>query len=433
MGIATNLYREWQCRFMTASNNRIDIANLIAPCYYDLHRDIKEHRHTFINLPGGRGSAKSSFVALEIVLGIMRSKTGFENAIVLRLVGATLRESVFSQIQWAIDALGVSHLWKSRLSPLSMEYIPTGQTIVYRGLDDASKLKSIKPKKGYFSFIWFEEFSEIPGELLLRSVQQSVMRGGADFTVFRSFNPPISKNNWANIYIQKPDVKAITLLTNYKMIPPEWLGESFIYEAERLKEINPQAYLNEYMGEAVGDGGEVFPNLETREITDEEIKHLLYIFQGLDFGFAVDPACFLRVAYDHKHETIYILDEIYKRHLSNEELANEIIAREYYRVPIVCDSAEPKSISDLRTLGLDAKPCYKRAGCVNYRIKWLQHHKIVVDPKRTPNAHRELTNYSYPVDKNGNLESRLLDEDNHSIDALAYSLNKIIYSREITA
>lgn len=429
MGIATNLYREWQCRFMTASNNRIDIANLIAPCYYDLHRDIKEHRHTFINLPGGRGSAKSSFVALEIVLGIMRSKTGLENAIVLRLVGATLRESVFSQIQWAIDNLGVTHLWESKVSPLQFVYKPTGQTIIFRGLDCASKLKSIKPKKGYFSFIWFEEFAELDSELLLRSVQQSVMRGGQDFTVFRSFNPPISRNNWANMYIQKPDPKSITLLTNYTMVPEEWLGESFIYEAERLKEINPQAYLNEYMGEAVGDGSTVFPSLEVRTITEEEEKNLVYIFQGLDFGFAVDPACFLRVAFDRKTDTIFVLDEIYEKGLSNAELARRIIEKGYNEYEVICDSAEPKSISDLRDCGIYAKACHKYPGCVQYRIKWLQRHKIVVDPKRTPNACRELTMYSYPVDKNGNLESRLPDKDNHAIDGLSYSLNSLIYSR----
>ena len=187
------------------------------------------------------------------------------------------------------------------------------------------------------------------------------------------------------------------------------------------------------MGEAVGDGGEVFPNLEIREITDEEIKHLLYIYQGLDFGFAVDPACFLRVAYDHKHDTIYLLDEIYQRHMSNEDIASEIKRRQYNTLRVICDSAEPKSINDLRNMMIDAKACYKSPGCVNYRVKWLQHHKIVIDPQRTPNAHREFTLYSYPVDKNGNLESRLLDEDNHSIDALAYALDRLIYSRGYTA
>lgn len=222
---------------MTAYSDIKDIKNLIAPCYYDLHRDIREHRYTFYNLPGGRGSGKSSFASLEIVLGIMRDRSGETNAIVFRLVAGTLRESVYTQIQWAIDALGVSHLWTSKVSPMQFEYI-NGAQIIFRGLDDALKLKSIKPKKGNFTYVWFEEFSELPGELLLRSVQQSVMRGRDDFTVFRSFNPPISCNNWANQYIKIPDDRSITLHTDYTQMPPEWLGESFILEAERLKEIN---------------------------------------------------------------------------------------------------------------------------------------------------------------------------------------------------
>ncbi len=411
----------------------IDIKDLIAPVYYPLHADIRQGKHTFYNLPGGRGSAKSSFVALEIVLGIMRSKTGLENAIVLRLVGATLRESVFSQIQWAIDALGVSHLWKSRVSPLSMEFIPTGQIIAYRGLDDASKLKSIKPKKGYFSFIWFEEFAEIPGEMLLRSVQQSVLRGGNDFVVFRSFNPPISKSNWANAFIEVPDPRSITLHTDYTMIPPEWLGEEFILEAERLKEANPKAYEHEYKGVAVGQGSEVFPDIEVREITDEEIKKLQYKYSGVDFGFSTDPASYMHVAYDRKYERVYLLDEIYKRGMSNRQLSEEIKAKQYYERYIVCDCAEPKSISDLKDMGLPAIGCYKAQGCVEYRVKWMQHRTIIIDPKRTPNAHREFTSYSYQVDRNGNVLSQLVDADNHTIDATAYALNQVIFGRGNTA
>lgn len=406
-----------------------DIKDLIAPCYYDLHRDIKNKKHTFYNLPGGRGSCKSSFVSLEIVLGIMRDKTGQSNAIVFRLIAGTLRESVFSQIQWAIDSLGVSHLWKSKVSPMQFEYV-TGAQIIFRGLDDPLKLKSIKPKQGNFTFVWFEEFSEIPGETILRSVQQSVMRGSDKFTVFRSFNPPISKNNWANCYIQIPDNSSITLLTDYTMVPKEWLGETFLIEAERLKEINPVAFEHEYMGVPTGTGGEVFPNVEIREISESEFCICQnYVFNGLDFGFAVDPAAFIRVSYDRKKETIFFLDEIYKRGWSNKRMAEEIINRGYSNDVITCDCAEPKSINDLRNLGVwYARGCYKKPGCVEYRTKWMQHKKIVIDPKRTPNAYREFTNYSYETDKNGVVMSVLPDADNHTIDAAAYALNNLIFS-----
>lgn len=405
----------------------------IAEVYHSLHDDIENRAHTFYNLPGGRGSAKSSFVSLEIVDGIMDDPTGQTNAIVFRYVGATLRESVFSQIAWAIDTLGVNHLWKSGVSPMQFTYIPTGAQILFRGLDDATKLKSIKPRKGTFRFVWFEEFCELPGPNFLRSVQQSVMRGGSGFIVFRSFNPPISQNNWANVYIQEPDPKAITLATDYTMIPPEWLGEAFLYEAERLKEVNPTAYLHEYMGQATGTGGEVFPNLEIRAITDEEICNMQYFYQGVDFGFAVDPACYMRVSYDKKHDTVFFHDEIYKKGCSNAQLAQLIKDKGYHGEYVIADCAEPKSIADLRDNGIAAKMCHKEPGCVEYRVKWLQHRRIVIDPKRTPNAYREFVNYEYETDKDGNFLSRLPDRDNHSIDAVAYALNSLIYKRGVSA
>lgn len=445
--------KERQRQEARALLDSLDVRQHIAPVYLPLHADIEADAYQYYNLPGGRGSCKSSFASLEIVNGVMKDPTGHSNAIVFRLVAGTMRESVFSQIAWAIDTLGVGHLWRATVSPMRYEYIPTGAQIIFRGLDDASKLKSIKPKKGTFRFIWFEEFSELPGPNFTRNVLQSVMRGqGAQFVVFRTFNPPISKNNWANVFIQEPDERAITLLTDYTMIPPEWLGEAFLYEAERLKELNPKAYEHEYLGHPTGTGGEVFPNLEIRTITDEEINNMEYIYQGLDFGFAVDPAAFLRASYDRKHDTVFLLDEIYKRGLSNAQLAREIKERGYHRGKgmgyisptygvmsterkqlITADCAEPKSINDMRNEGLTVMGCHKEPGCVEYRVKWLQHRRIVIDPARTPNAYREFVNYEYETDKDGNFLSRLPDKDNHCIDSLSYALDGLIYRRGISA
>ena len=410
----------------------VDVLPHIADVYRELHEDIKAGVHTYYNLPGGRGSCKSSFASLEIVDGITKDESGEKNAIVFRLVGGTMRESVFSQIQWAIDTLGVGHLWEGKVSPMSYTFKPTGAQILFRGLDDALKLKSIKPKKGRFAFVWFEEFCELPGANFVRSVMQSIMRGGDDFTVFRTFNPPISQNAWANRFIQQPDEKAITLFTDYTMIPREWLGEAFLYEAERLQEINPDAYLHEYMGQPVGTGGEVFPNIVVREITDEEIEQLGYVFQGLDFGFAVDPACFIRVAYDSRHDTVLLLDEIYKRHLSNAQMSELIKAKKYDTVLVTADCAEPKSIADMRDNGILCRACHKEPGCVQYRVKWLQHRRIIIDPKRTPKACEEFLNYAYEVDRNGEILPVLPDKNNHAIDAVAYALNNLIYKRGVS-
>lgn len=430
----------------------IDITKHIAPVYLPLHEDIAAGNYQYFNLPGGRGSGKSSFCALEIVDGIMRDPTAKSNAIVFRRTANTMRESVYSQIAWAIDTLEVSHLWRGSVSPMYWTYKPTGAQIVFRGLDDSSKLKSIKPRRGYFRYIWLEEFSELPGENFTRNVMQSVQRGGDRYTVFRSFNPPISTSNWANVFIQRADPRATTLHTSYLDMPAEWLGDDFIIEAERLKAINERAYTHEYLGEPTGTGGEVFPQITVREITDAEAEQLQYIYAGVDFGFSVDPAVFVRVAYDNKHDTIYLLDEIYKRHLSNSDLAKEIKARGYdltgiikrgsyiaagmsyaEQQLIICDSAEPKSISDLVGQGLRAIACKKYAGSVLYGIKWLQNRNIVIDPARTPNAHREFTSYEYETTKDGEFLADVPDRDNHTIDAVRYALDRLINRHKIPA
>ena len=423
----------------------IDPTEHEAAVYHAIHADIAADAHTYYNLPGGRGSCKSSFVSLEIVDGIQKDPTGTGSAVVFRRWGSTLRESVFAQIQWAIDALGVSDLWSCTVSPMRCTYLPTGAQIIFRGLDDNSKIKSIKPAKGFFRWVWFEEFSELPGENFVRSVMQSVGRGGKP-VVFRSFNPPVSLNNWANKFIQQPNEEALTLHTDYTQVPPEWLGEVFLNEAQRIQSLNPKVYDHEYLGIPTGSGGEVFTTLEVREIADEELAMQCYRYVGCDFGFASDPAAVVALYYDRSTETIYFADEIYKRGLSNEALAAEIRAHSLDHVGetrknpitgaetapeqvIYCDCAEPKSIMDLRTYGLQARPCTKRPGCVNYRIKWLQKRTLVVDPRRTPNIYREFSQYEYDTDKDGNFLPSVPDRDNHTIDSVAYSLDRLIFNK----
>ena len=428
----------------------IDIRDHIAEVFYPVHEDICQGSHEFYNLRGGRGSGKSSFCALELVSQIMKDETGLSNALVVRKWAVTLRGSVFSQIQWAISELGMEDHWRSTLNPMQFVY-ETGQVIKLTGLDDPQKLKSIKPARGYFKYLWCEEFNELSGELELRNLQQSVLRGGDSFCVMRSFNPPISRMNWANVFCDRPDKRSLNLLTNYLQIPVEWLGQTFFDEADRLKEINPRAYDHEYLGLAVGNGAEVFETLEIREITDQEISQLGKIYSGLDWGFSSDPACFLRVSYEPKTETVWVMDEIYQTHLSNRQLADMIKEKGYHslgykvyssflgeayeeKALITADSAEPKSIADLRDQGLKITGCTKFAGCVEYRIRWLQHRKIIVDPERTPNTARELQNYTYDIDKRtGEVLSSVPDRDNHSLDALAYALDRVIYSKRHSA
>lgn len=401
----------------------------IAPVYGPLLDDIEAGNHSIYNLPGGRGSCKSSFIGLEITKGVMDDPTGESNAIIFRAVGETLRDSVFAQILWSIDTLEATDLWECTVKPMQCKFLPTGAVILFRGLDDPRKLKSIKPRQGHFRFVWFEEFCELAGEPFARSVVQSVVRGkGPTPIIFRSFNPPISANAWANQAVAKPDKRALTVRTTYHDVPAEWLGDAFIEEAERLKEVNPRAYEHEYEGKAVGTGSDVFENLEIRTITDEEAKELVSIYQGCDFGFS-DPTAFIRAAYDRKTETIILLDEIYQSRMSNQALAAEIRKRGYQNWRITGDCADPRSIADLNAAGLYCGKCHKYAGCIQYRIRWLQHRKIVIDPGRTPNAHREFTEYTYKVDRNGVVLPELVEGAEHTVDALAYALNDQIYNQ----
>ncbi len=410
----------------------IDFGKLVAPAYYPVHQDIVKGRHTYYDLFGGRGGLKSSFISLEIVLGMMRDAQA--NAAIFRKYGVTLRESVYEQILWAIDELGVPHLWETNVSPMQCVYRPTGQKIVFRGLDKAKKTKSIKASHGYFKYLWFEELDEFAGPEEIRTVQQSVLRGGDKFVVFKSFNPPISMNSWANVYVNEPRDDSYRHRSDYRDAPAEWLGQQFIDDAEHLRKTNERAYRHEYLGEAVGTGSEVFEFLEVRAITDEEIQRFDRIYQGIDFGWYPDPMAFIRSHYNPKHEKIYLLDEYVGNKISNEQLAEEIERRKYhYQFETICDSAEPKSISNLRNMGVWARAAYKRPGSVEYGMKWLQRRTIVIDPERTPQAYKEITQYEYERDKEGNLFSGYPDKNNHCIDALRYSLQRAMNSWESKA
>ena len=246
------------------------------------------------------------------------------NAVVLRKIGNTLESSVFNQLCWAIQILNVNEFWQIKKSPLEMTYLPYGNKIVFRSSDDPIKLKSIKFVKGYSKYTWFEEWTEFTNEET-RSINQSLLRGGNEFSVFYSYNPPKSMQNWVNQEIMiKRDDRYIHKST-YLDVPKEWLGQQFIIEAEHLKETKPREYANEYLGEVTGTGGQVFDNVEIKELSDEEISHFDKIKDGIDFGFAIDPAVYTQNHFDKTRRILYIFNEIYEAGLSNKQLYDKII------------------------------------------------------------------------------------------------------------
>lgn len=399
------------------------LSEKIGSAFYDVAHDVFHHGHTHYDFSGGRGSLKSSTVSVLVPLLLINNPG--THALVLRKVANTIRDSVYAQYIWAIGELGMAAYWEAKVSPMELIYKPTGQKIMFRGADDPMKIKSIKVPFGYIAVTHFEEKDQFAGRAEIRTILQSTMRGGSVFWNFESYNPPISRDNWANKDSLEERTDRLCHKSTYLEAPPEWLGQQFIDEAEHLKETDERAYQHEYLGIPVGTGGNVFENLELREITDEEMSHFDQIYQGVDYGWFPDPFAFIRLHYDRARETIYLMDEIYQNKLTNEASGNIIIQRGYKDAYITCDSAEPKSVADYRAMGLPAKAAVKGPGSVDYSMKWLQRRKIVIDRKRTPNAYNEFVNYEYERNKDGDIISGYPDANNHLIDATRYALERI--------
>lgn len=403
--------------------SEVRLSSVIGPAFHLLARDVFKHGHTHYDLSGGRGSLKSSCVSILVPLLVVSNPSA--HALVLRKVANTIRDSVYAQYLWAIGELGMAAYWEAKVSPMELIYRPTGQKIMFRGADDPMKIKSIKVPFGYIAITHFEEKDQFAGRAEIRTILQSTMRGGSTFWNFESYNPPISRDNWANKDSLEERSDRLCHKSTYLEAPPEWLGSQFLAEAEHLRETNERAYRHEYLGEAVGTGGNVFENLELRTITDYEVKRFDHIYQGADWGWYPDPFAFVRLHYDKARETIYIIDEIYANKLTNEASGKMILDRKYNDAYVTEDSAEPKSVADHRAMGIPAKAAVKGPGSVEYGMKWLQKRKIVIDKARTPNAYREFVGYEYERNKEGDIISGYPDADNHTIDATRYALERV--------
>lgn len=396
------------------------LSQCIGKGFYELHRDIREGRHTHYWLKGGRGSGKSSFLSLELLLGLLEDEEA--NGVILRKLAVNLRDSVYAQMLWAIETLGVEEEWEQRVSSMELICKRTGQKILFRGCDDPRKLKSIKFQQGYAKFIWYEEVDEFGGMAELRSLNQSLLRGGEAFRIFYSYNPPKYARSWVNQEMREERADRLIHHSTYREMPEEWLGSQFLMEADYIRKRHPLTYRHEYLGEVIGGGGEVFRNLTLREISEEEIAGFDRISRGLDWGYAVDPLHYTVNHYDKTRRRLYIFYELRAVGMSNRRLAEEIKKENPTGYPVICDSAEPKSIAEVRDYGIRAMGARKGPDSVAYGIKWMQDlEEIIIDPKRCPETAREFSEYVYESDRNGGWKAGFPDRENHAIDAVRYS------------
>lgn len=400
------------------------ISEIINENFYEFWRVINSNKYLFHVLKGGRASAKSTHIAIWLVLALMKYPV---TCLCIRKVGNTLAESVFEQLKEAIDILNVGHVWKVQKSPLQLIYIPRGNKFIFRGADDPAKIKSIKMSKFPIAFVWFEELAEFKTEDEVSTIVNSVLRAelppGLSYKVIYSYNPPKRKQSWVNKKFETQFISDNTYVCHSTYLDNPHISKAFIEEANEVKKKNEFKYRWEYLGEPIGSGVVPFSNLVFRTITDEEVASFDNIKQGNDFGYAVDPMAFVRLHYDKTRRRIYFLDEIFGVKMSIRELAKEIIARGYNDTHVTCDSAEPRSIAELREHGIKALKAKKGPGSIEFGENWLDDlEAIVIDNKRTPNVAKEFENIDYQTDKDGNIRPKLEDKDNHTIDATRYAL-----------
>lgn len=403
---------------------KIKISEKINPHFQSFWKASNSHKYLRHVLKGGRASSKSTHIGLKIIVDMMRYPV---TTLCIRKVARTLEESMFEQLKEAIDILEVSQYWKVVKSPLQLIYIPRGNKIIFRGADDPVKIKSIKMSKFPIAFLWIEELAEFKTEEEISTIENSVLRAeltdGLFYAFYYSYNPPKRKQSWVNKKFETQFISSNTYIHHSTYLHNPYISKAFVEEAEELKEKRLQKYEWEYLGKAIGSGIVPFDNLTFRKITDEEIASFDNIKQGIDWGYSIDPVSFGRWHYDKTRKILYAIDEFYGTKISNHELSEWIKKKGYDKYMIIADSAERKSVDEMRTYGLKIKGAKKGPGSVEYGEKWLDDlEEIVIDPSRTPNTAKEFEDIDYMTDSDGNPKAKLEDKNNHTIDQCRYAM-----------
>lgn len=412
----------------------IRLSQLLPTKFHSVWKASKSKEILNVVCSGGRGSGKSSNVAHIITQLLMRHPV---NAVGIRKIDNTLEQSIYEQMKWAIEVQNVTHLFKFNKSPLRITYLPRGNYMVFRGAQYPERIKSLKDSRYPFAIAWVEELAEFRTEDEVTTITNSLLRGeldeGLQYKFFFTYNPPKRKQSWVNKKYGTQFVSGNTFVHHSTYLDNPFIAKEFIKEAEETKKKNENKYRWEYMGEAIGSGITPFNNLQFREITDEEVANFDNIRNANDFGYATDPNAFVRLHYDKKKNGIYIFDELYKQQLSNRKLADWLKEKGYDNDIIFADSAEPKSIAELKNdFGISKiRGVKKGPDSVEFGERWLDDLDFIcIDPKRTPKTAFEFENIDYQTDRDGNPKPRLIDKDNHAIDAVRYAMSEDMRSNK---
>ena len=381
---------------------------------------------------GSRASKKSKTTALNFIYRIMKYQQA--NLLVVRKVFGTLKDSCYTELKWAIHRFGVDSLFDCKLSPLEITYKPTGQKIYFRGLDDPLKITSITVGTGCLCWCWIEEAYEINSQDDFNMLDESI-RGITPVGLFKqitiTFNP-WNEHHWLKKrFFDIHDDNVLAITTNYMC--NEWLDESDLKVFEDMKKNNPRRYQVAGLGNWGITDGLVYENWQEKIFDAVEVSKMPSVKSvfGLDFGYTNDPTALFCGFIDISNNTLYVFDELYEKAMTNEDIAKTITSMGYAKEKIRADSAEPKSIHRLKTLGISRiKSVKKGAGSINAGIDFIQCCKILIHPK-CQNFIREIGNYTWDKDKlTGTLTNKPIDDNNHLMDAMRYALEDDIRGRK---
>ena len=374
---------------------------------------------------GSRASKKSKTTALFFISQLMKYPQA--NLLVVRKTYRTLKDSCFSDLKWAIHRLGVDEHWDATLNPLEITYIPTGQKILFRGLDDPLKVTSISVDKGCLCWLWIEEAYEITSEEDFDMLDESI-RGKAPDGLYKqitlTFNPWNEKHWLKKRFFDTPSEDTLAITTNY--LCNEWLDDSDRNVFEKMKTNNPRRYQVAGLGNWGIVDGLVYENWKEEEFDIEEIKKIANIEStfGLDFGYTNDETALFCGMVDRVNMKIFVFDELYKKGLSNRAIYQNILEMGYVKEHITADSSEPKSIDELRNLGLyRVQAANKGKDSINNGIQYIQDFEIIIHP-RCVNFITEISNYTWDKDKFGNKLNKPIDDFNHLLDAFRYAMER---------
>lgn len=373
---------------------------------------------------GSRASKKSKTTALWYIYHMMKYKDA--NLLIVRKTFRTLKDSCYKELKWAVKRLKVDHLWDFTLSPLEAVYKPTGQRIYFRGLDDPLKVTSIAVDVGCLCWMWIEEAYEIMSEDDFNILDESI-RGETPNGLFKqitiTFNP-WNERHWLKkrFFDAPPDEDILAITTNY--LCNEWLDASDLKVFETMKKNNPRRYAVAGLGGWGIVDGLVYENWREEAFTLDDIKNCKTAV-GLDFGYTNDPTAFFVGFVDIENKKLYVWDEIYQKGMSNKKIYEEITNAGYGKEHITGDSAEPKSIDELKGYGLRIKGAEKGKDSILNGVQWIQDLEIIIHP-RCVNFLTEISNYTWAVDKFGTKLNKPIDDFNHLMDAMRYALEKYI-------